>query len=91
VSSLIVPVQVERATYEAAYRELQSAGALNTDARPKPYTQVRIDGAIAVSYGSQDAESLKLQMPIIGQILSYLLYGQHAGPTSPLSGPLVRA
>lgn len=91
VSSLSVPVQVERATYEAAYRELQTAGALSTDARAKPYTQVRIEGAIAVSYGNQDAESLKLQMPIIGQILSYLLYGHHAGPTSSLSGPLVRA
>ena len=91
VSSITVPVQVERATYEAAYRELQTAGALSTDARAKPYTQVRIEGAIAVTYGSQDAESLKLQMPIIGQILSFLLYGQHAGPKSPLSGPLVRA
>lgn len=91
VSSLTVPVQVERATYEAAYRELQSAGALSTDARAKPYTQVRIEGAIAVTYGNQDAESLKLQMPIIGQILSFLLYGKHAGPLSPLSGPLVRA
>ena len=91
VSSLSVPVQVERATYEAAYRELQTAGALSTDARAKPYTQVRIEGAIAVTYGNQDAESLKLQMPIIGQILSFLLYGQHAGPISPLSGALVRA
>lgn len=91
VSSITVPVQVERATYEAAYRELQTSGALSTDARAKPYTQVRIEGAIAVSYGNQDAESLKLQMPIIGQILSYLLYGHHAGPVSPLSGPMVRA
>lgn len=91
VSSLTVPVQVERATYEAAYRELQTAGALSTDARAEPYTQVRIEGAIAVTYGNQDAESLKLQMPIIGQILSFLLYGQHPGPTSPLSGSLVRA
>lgn len=91
VSSASSPVQIDRATYEAAYRELKGAGALSTDARAKPYTQVRIEGAIAVTYGSQDAESLKLQMPIIGQILSFLLYGQNAGPTSPLSGPLVRA
>jgi hypothetical protein len=91
VTSTVVPAQIDRATYEAAYRELQTAGALSTDARAKPYTQVRIEGAIAVSYGNQDAESLKLQMPIIGQILSYLLYGQHGGPLSSLSGPLVRA
>lgn len=91
VSSLTVPVQLERATYEAAYREVQSANALNTDARPKPYTQVRIEGAIAVSYGNQDAEALRLQIPIIEQILSSLMYRYGTGRMSSLSGPTVRA
>lgn len=89
VSSLTVPVQVERATYEAALRELRSADSLNADAKPKPYKSVSIEGAISVVYGSQDADMLALQMPVVRQILSSLVF-ETGGPSSRLSGASVR-
>ena len=89
VSSLTVPMQVERATYEAALRELQSADSLSADSKPKPYKSVSVEGAISVVYGSQDADMLTLQIPIIKQILSSLIY-ETGGSQSRLSGASVR-
>lgn len=73
VSSVAVPVQVERATYEAALRLLTDPDVLSRDVAPQPYKSVSIDGALSVDFAGQAAASLVTYMPIIGQTLSFLL------------------
>ena len=73
VLSTVVPVQIERATYEAAFRMLQNANAFNPVVTGNKYKRVSIDGALSVEYANQTIESMREQVPIIGQVLSALL------------------
>ena len=68
-----VPVQIERATYEAALRMLQNASAFNPVVTGNKYKRVSIDGALSIEYANQTIESMREQVPIIGQVLSALL------------------
>lgn len=89
VSSASVPVQIERATYEAALRLLTDPDMLSRDVAPTPYKRVSIDGALSVEYAGQAAASLATHIPIIGQVLSSLLNWRGVA-TSATSGRVVR-
>lgn len=89
VSSDSVPIEIERATYEAALRDLQVPGSLQVDFEQSKYDSVSIDGAISVKYRNLDASTVQKNFPIIGHILDRLLAGYGAG-LSPLSSGIVR-
>jgi len=89
VDSESIPIEIERATYEAAYREGESAGALLRDYTPKEYRSIRIEGSIAVEYATVSAAMLQTQFPIIGQIMERLL--GDVGNISPISSRTARA
>ena len=87
VASDVVPTLVENATYEAAWRHLQSPGSLTLDYTPNKYKRVSIAGSVSVDYAmSSDIQSRFL---IIDQILAPLLAG--GGRTSALTGAVARA
>lgn len=89
VSSASVPLEVEHATYEAAWRHLEDATALSRDYTPNKYKSVQIVGAVSVVYaGSSVASDVQQQFPIIDQILDPLLGG--TGDVSSLSGSNTR-
>lgn len=89
VASDTVPVLVERATYEAALRQLQSPGALVQDYTPNKYKSVNIAGSVAVVYADRgQAANIQSQFLIIDQILDPLLTGSAA--VSALSGAAAR-
>ena len=88
VSSATVPEAIERATYEVALRVLKDREALSPDVAPNKYKRVSIEGAVSVDYADTSG-GLQTQMPIVGQILSGLLW-QHAR-TSAVSGRVSRA
>lgn len=85
-----VPVEIERATYEAAYRQLTDATGLLSDHTNDRYRRVSIEGAISVEYRGLDAMQVQKQFPIIGNILSPLLDGAR-GNLSSVSSGIVRA
>lgn len=89
VSSTSVPIEVERATYEAAYRELAESGSLVTDYTPHKYSEVSIEGALRVKYRALDAATVQKQFPAIGNALARIMGG--AGNVSSLSIGSVRA
>lgn len=90
VPSDAVPVLVERATYEASLRELQSPGALVQDYTPNKYKSVNIQGSVSVVYADRgQAANVQTQFLIIDQILDPLLAGSSA--ISGLSGAVARA
>lgn len=84
-----VPYQIERATYEAALRVVQSPDALAADVKSNKYKSVTIEGAISVDYADAGAAAVQLQMPVLGAILSSL-FG-NSGGSSPMSSRAVRA
>jgi hypothetical protein len=89
VASDAVPTLVEYATYEAALRELQTAGALTQDYTPNKYKSVNIQGAVSVVYADRgQAANVQTQFFIIDQILDPLLVG--SGSLSALTGAVVR-
>lgn len=88
VSSATVPDAIERATYEVALRVLKDRDVLSPDVAPNKYKRVTIEGAISVDYADTSG-GLQTQMPIVGQILSMLLW-QNAR-TSVVSGRVSRA
>ena len=87
VSSATVPDAIERATYEVALRVLKDREVLSPDVAPNKYKRVSIDGALSVDYADTSG-GLQTQMPIVGQILSSLLW-QHTR-TSVVSGRVYR-
>lgn len=87
VSSASVPVQIERATYEATLRLLSDPAVLSPDFIPNKYKRVSIDGALSVEYAGG---SLRKQIPAIGQVMSSLLDWRGATSVSHLSGRVVR-
>lgn len=88
VSSATVPDAIERATYEVALRVLKDREVLSPDVAPNKYKRVSIEGAVSVDYADTSG-GLQTQMPIVGQILSGLLW-QNAR-TSVVSGRVSRA
>ncbi len=88
VDSATVPDAIERATYEVALRVLKNREVLAQDVAPNKYKRVSIEGALSVEYADVSS-GLQTQMPIIGQILSGLLW--QSASVSALSGRVVRA
>lgn len=87
-----IPEQVVKATYEAAYREINSAGCLQTDYTPTPYQSVSVDGAVSVTYNQlvTSAGDAQLQIPVIESLMDTLIDQEKAGSLSSLSGKVVR-
>ncbi|MFC4729097.1 DnaT-like ssDNA-binding protein [Coralloluteibacterium thermophilus] len=70
-----VPAEVERAAYEAAYRELLNPGSLSPDYVPAQQVTREKVGPIEVSYaGSQDGSGSRPVIPVIDEILAGLLF-----------------
>lgn len=89
VASDTVPTLVENATYEAAWRQLQSPGSLTLDYTPNKYKRVAIHGSVSVDYASPgQATDVQSRFLIIDQILAPLLTG--GGRMSALSGAVAR-
>jgi len=73
-SESAIPDQVLYATYEAAFREATTAGALTVDHTPLKYKSAMVDGAVDVEYIiPNDASEIQLQMPIIGTLMNVLI------------------
>lgn len=69
-----VPEQIVKATYEAALRQLESAGSLTVDYTPSKYKSVRVESAVSVEYATFDgAFSTQMEIPIVDTLLSSLL------------------
>lgn len=84
-----VPIEVERATYEAALRHILNPGSLSVDWTPNRYNRVSVDGAISVQYRNFiQASEVQTRYAIIDQMLSVLISGQ--GNVSDLSGRVTR-
>ena len=87
-----IPTQVVSATYEAAFRELTTAGALRKDFTPFKYNKVSISGALSVEYNtSMTNNDVQLQIPVVGNLMSELLENPGQGSLSPYSGGAGRA
>lgn len=84
-----VPIEAERAAYEAALRELDNPGSLMPDVTPgKQIKSASVDGAVAVEYtGAIGSEAMRPLVSIIGTILRPILTGS---AVSPLSGSITR-
>lgn len=87
VSNLTVPVEIERATYEVAFRWLADSTVLSPDHTPEKYKRVTIDGALSVEYRGLNAQTAQKQFPVLSVILAPLLNGYN---TSALSSGIVR-
>lgn len=87
-----IPEQVVKATYEAAYRECNEQGCLQTDFKPSRYKNVSVSGAVAVEYNDlvfSSADS-QLEIPIIQKLMEHLVDPEKVGSISALSGQAVR-
>lgn len=87
----VIPDQVKNATYEAAYRQLLSPGALIVDYTPSKYKRVSVDGAVSVEYMQfSSASDVQTEIAIVDSILWPLLDEYTDGTKSGLSGGTVR-
>lgn len=85
-----IPREIISATYEVAFRQCITPGALWKDFTLGAYRQVSIDGAVSVTYNvALSAADIQLQIPAVDAILSALL-GSIAGVQGGLSGPIAR-
>jgi hypothetical protein len=74
IAANAIPVELQRATAEAALRELVRPGSLRPDVTPgKLYKSVAISGSVSVTYADTSAEGQKLFASIIGDIIYPLL------------------
>lgn len=84
-----VPVEIENATYEAAFKEATAPGALSQDVIPNKYKSASVDGAVSVTYNDfTSADEAQTIFVKVGEILSNLL-AYNAGQST-LSGKSVR-
>ena len=84
-----VPIEIERATYEAALKNAVSPGSLSVDFTPSRYQIVSVEDAIFVQYRTfTQAADIQTRFTIIDNILSVLLSGGNS--LSPLSGLVKR-
>lgn len=73
-----VPIEIERAVYEAALRQAISPGSLSVDWTPNKYNRVAVEGAISVQYRSfAEAGDVQTRFAIIDHILSVLISGRN--------------
>lgn len=90
INADVVPVEVENATYEAAYREHLAAGSLNKDFTPSAYSQVSITGALHVQYlQNRDVPDVQTRFAEVEQQLARVLTS-NAGMTGGVVGKGVR-
>lgn len=90
IASDAIPVEVENATYEAARRELTSAGSLSRDYTPNKYDSAAVSGAVSVKYRKFDsAQETQVRLQIVEEILRPIL--ARDADYSPLSGAAGRA
>lgn len=87
VDSASVPVEVEHATYEVAFRWMADDTVLSADHTPERYKRVSIDGALSVEYRGLGAAEVQKQFPILAIILEPLL-GRSGN--SPISSGMAR-
>lgn len=83
-----IPREVESATYEATWRQLQTPGVFFKDYTPAKYKSVSISGAVSVEYATGSAYDFQTQQPMIAAILRPLFscYSE----SSALSGAVSR-
>lgn len=82
-----IPDNVVEATYEAAFRELTTTGALRKDFTPSKYNKVAISGAMSVEYDtSTRSADVQLQIPVIESLMVPLLDESSQGSFSFHSG-----
>lgn len=86
----IVPVEVEKATYEAAFRQVENPGSLMVDYTPNKYKSASVDGAVSVTFAEfYSSADVQLTIPDIDRILQQLISGNN-GFSSSLSGDVNR-
>lgn len=87
-----IPQQVEKAVYEAAFRNLTSPGSLQVDFTPTQYKSVRVEGAISVEYNSSItyASDAQTEIPVIEILMRDLIDYDKTGSFSRLSGRVSR-
>lgn len=92
IDASIVPVEIEKATYEAAMRQALTPGSLSKDWTPSKYKRVSVDGAVSVDYVSfANANDIQTRFAIIDQILAPILTGYGGtGTASALTGCATR-
>lgn len=74
LGNVIVPREIEAATYEAAAIQAATPGALSVNYTPNKYKSVSISGAISVEYGSiESVADMQTQFAIIAEILATIL------------------
>jgi hypothetical protein len=74
ISENEIPKEIERATSEAALREITNPGVLYTDVVPGQIIKsVSVSGAVSVTYADGSAKGQQTLIPIIGAIISPLL------------------
>lgn len=84
-----IPTEIENATYEGAYLQQTTPGALSINWTPNKYKSVSIDGAVSATYSTfNSASEVQPQFIAIDRILAPILTG--CGDTSMLSGASVR-
>lgn len=82
----VPPREVINATYECAFRQLQTPGIFFKDYTPSKYKSVAISGAVTAVFAIGSAYEFQTQSPQIGAILTPILTGLGMGSFSPLSG-----
>lgn len=90
IPSDVPPRELINATYEAAFRQLQTPGIFFKDYSPSKYKSVAISGAISVDYAIGSAFDFQTQSPQIAAVLAPILTGEGSGSFSPLSGSTSR-
>lgn len=90
VDNSTAPAEVEKATYEAALRQLQTPGVFFKDYSPSKYKAVAISGAINVQYAIGTAFDFQTQMPQIAAVLAPILTAMGDGTFSGMSGAVGR-
>jgi hypothetical protein len=87
-----IPERVINATYEAAFRQATSPGALSVDFTPSKFAEVRVEGAISVKYRNDftSPSDIQTQIGIIQNLMSPLINPDATGSFSSLSGSTER-
>lgn len=90
IPSDVPPREIINATYECAFRQLQTPGIFFKDYTASKYKSVSISGAVSVDFAIGSAYDFQTQMPQIAAILLPILTGMGTGAFSPLSGAVGR-